>query len=659
MHTAVDSGRGLGPVSGNNGVTTMWRNRKSLVSGVLGVLAVSLALLPTRLALADCQDPFGKPHEPLDFHLNIKRSDWTALLASSVPATNGEAACDGQYPEFRAEFRCGETGPWMKIAVRKKRGEERGIEAPNKPPLKIDFNEDFMGQVPEAKGQSWPAGRGEFGYRKLTLNTGQGNKPPNRVLMLPNLLSEHVANRLLHKEVPTAPATAIATVTLHFDGQSAGEFHGSYILIEDIDKSALRRRFARADGRLVKSSKAGCPTELQFDDGPPNAAKAAFDGFIAKSPASFAGRWLPEVEKGVELDDLLRQEAIREILVNGDDTLTYAGTANIEGNNWFSFDPREGKRRYMPWDVDLTFGQQQQNCAPTPLKCPATFPISRFCGTMLPLTAPSKIGAATVCNPEVQKRYYQIMCQLTQGSLSAGEIIKIWDEADKAARPGVAREKDLIWRGMDPLSTTIDKSYGSEYVRLRAWIPERIRSVQQQLTAKGVSCAPGCPAGASESCQYLTCPGERRCEDNLWTECRPKPGCTLPGQTASPVSDGGSDAGVTDANGGGPNTDAPSDAGVDPGPRGSGGTSGAGGNSTGSGSGGAGGSAGGAGGTRTGGSGGGASRTGGTTGVPGAPTSGQGGGCVFAPAMPGTTAPLMVPLLGLVALWGRRRLRRR
>jgi hypothetical protein len=560
----------------------MWRKRDWLVSVVVGLLFA--AGLPGR-ARADCQDPFGRPHEPLDFHFNIKRADWMALLASSVPTNNGEAECDAAYPDFRAEFRCGESGPWMKVALRKKRGEERGIEAPNKPPLKIDFNEDFMGQVPEAKGQSWPAGRGEFGYRKLTLNNGQGNKPPNRMLMLPNLLSEHVANRLLHKELPTAPATAIATVTLHFDGQAAGEFHGSYILIEDIDKSALRRRFGRGDGRLVKSSKAGCPTEVQFDDGPPNLAKTAFDSFLAKSPAANVGRWLAEAEKGLELDDMLRQEAIREILVNGDDTLAYAGTANVEGNNWFSFDPREGKRHYMPWDVDLTFGQQQGNCAPTPLKCPATFPVSRFCTPMLPLSTPSKLGVATVCNAEVQKRYYQIMCQLTQGSLSAGEIIKVWDEADKAARPGVAREKDLIWRGMDPLSTSIDKSYGAEYVRLRAWIPERIRSVQQQLTAKGVTCAAGCTAGASEACQYLTCPGERRCENNLWTECRPKPGCRLPGEMAAPVSDGGADAGASDAAvagdaaGGAPGTG--SGTGGTMGPSGAGGGSGTGGSQSG------------------------------------------------------------------------------
>src|SRR5687767_11084574 len=131
----------------------MWGMR--LLVGV-GALVVGLGS-----ARADCRDPFGKPNELLDFHIKIKRADWNALLASRVPSTDGNrGACDAKYPEFKAEFRCGSADPWLQIALRKKRGEERGVEAPLKPPMKIDFNEDFMGMVPAAKGQRWPANFG-------------------------------------------------------------------------------------------------------------------------------------------------------------------------------------------------------------------------------------------------------------------------------------------------------------------------------------------------------------------------------------------------------------------------------------------------------------------------------------------------------------------
>ena len=118
---------------------------------LLFAAGASLPLLWSAGARADCNDPFGKPNELLDFHLQMSRADWNALVANRP----GEA-CNAVYRDFKAEFRCGTEGPWMKVAVRKKRGEQRGIEAPQKPPLKIDFNETFGDTVPEAMGQSWP-----------------------------------------------------------------------------------------------------------------------------------------------------------------------------------------------------------------------------------------------------------------------------------------------------------------------------------------------------------------------------------------------------------------------------------------------------------------------------------------------------------------------
>src|SRR5262245_48099960 len=103
-------------------------------------------------ARADCDDPFGNPDQLLDFHFEITRADWNALVADQP---GGD--CDAVYQDFKARFRCGTEGPWLKVALRKKRGEQRGLEVPQKPPLKLDFNETFGGTVPEAMGQSWPA----------------------------------------------------------------------------------------------------------------------------------------------------------------------------------------------------------------------------------------------------------------------------------------------------------------------------------------------------------------------------------------------------------------------------------------------------------------------------------------------------------------------
>jgi CotH kinase protein len=495
-------------------------------------------------AHADCNDPFGKPGEVLEFHVRMKSADWQAILDEDATKANPDGdmfappQCDYKYKQFPAEFRCGD-GAWMKVSVRKKRGQERGNEAPQKPPLKIDFNQDFMGTVPEAKGQSWPAAWKEIGYRKLTLNNGQGNKPPSRMdnLMLPILMTEHVALRLLKREVPSTPATAYAKLYLHLDGDSKGQYRGVYLMVEDIDRAAIKRYFGNNEGRLIKSTKDNCNNVTEYDDGA-NAAAAAYDAFIKRPAAEVTGK-RAEAEKALDLDALLRQEAIREILVNGDDTILTSANRQNDGLNYFSFDPKEGKRlrQYIPWDVDLTFGQQHGNCAPPPdgtaspgsarLMCSPNEPLFRWCPDSL-----SELGKRTICvkegePTEIRTRYLEIMCQLTQGSLNADSVVKLWDEVHGTLEPIVSLEKDLVWNGMDP-NGTVSKSFGAEYKRLREWIPARIKSVQEQITKLGVACPATCEDGKKESCEYLGCAGERRCAKGVFSTCQPTMSCNLP-----------------------------------------------------------------------------------------------------------------------------------
>jgi hypothetical protein len=477
-------------------------------------------------AQADCNDPFGKPNELLDFHLEISRADWNALLADQPGG-----GCDAVYQDFKARFRCGTEGPWLRVAVRKKRGEQRGIEAPQKPPLKIDFNETFLGTVPEATGQSWPASLGANGFGKLTLNNGQGNKFRRTVIPLPVLMAEHVAMRLLKRELPSAPGTAYAKVTLHTEDNPAGEYHGVYILLEDIDKAALRRRFGSDVGRLIKNSKDGCAPEVDYDNGPPNAAQAAYERWFATAATSTVA----EASLGIDLDTLLRQEAIREILVNGDDTIATSTSPGGQGLNWYYFDPRQGLRHFMPWDTDLAFGQQNENCTPS-LQCPPSDAIGRWCAE------PSELGRITVCQDQIRQRYLEITCQLINGSMASDEILKVWEDAYQTVKDVVPLEKDLVWGGIDPSSPDISKSFGAEYLRLKSWIPARIASVREQI-----ACAPGCVEGQTESCAYLSCAGQRRCEKNQWTSCQPLASCPFaPQVAAAPKQDGCNLGGASD-----------------------------------------------------------------------------------------------------------------
>ncbi|MET0344464.1 MAG: CotH kinase family protein [Polyangiales bacterium] len=448
-------------------------------------------------ARADCDAPFDDPTDVLDFHVSIAHDDWRALLASAIPNADAQPtdspACSASFPKFAARFRCGE-GAWRDVTVRKKKGEERGVEAFEKPPLKIDF-------TPTGIAQGFPDALGALAYQTLTLNNGQSNKYRDTLAVLPVLHAEHVALRLLGDADPLTPRSAYATLTVHVDGAAQGAYHGVYVLVEDIDRAALQRRGLSGTGRLEKASTYNCSPEVEFEDDGENAAKAGFDAFLAeatRTPAAPAGELAALASRAIALDEVLQQEAAREILVNGSDTLFNSANPPGLGNNWFAYDPPEGPRRYLPWDLDLAFGQQAGACQPTPLQCPSSVPVLAYCdGPGGSPASPyaqttSQLGLSLACNPALRPRYLALMCALTQGPFAAARVLDVWHETYATLAGLVPREAATVWRGIDPLAAPtrpdVIETFGSEYRRLAAWIPARIAFVQAEITRLGVAC---------------------------------------------------------------------------------------------------------------------------------------------------------------------------
>ena len=510
--------------------------------GAVVLAAVALAGVPAD-AGADCDDPFGDPSDVLSLHVRMTPAVWDQLVFDSTEGSG----CDAQYPYRQVEFRCGDDEPWITIGVRHKRGDQRGRDTDHKPPLKLDFNR-FV------QGQRWPAARASLGYRKLSLNNGQADNPGGA---LSALLSEHLAWRLMRREVGTASGVAYARLYVHsVEGDSETvEYHGVYILLEDVDRTAIRARFVSGAGTLLKTTTGGCRDQTVFDDGMPNAATDAFDTWSALDPGGdYEGGWRSETERHIHLETALRQEALRDALGNGADTLF-----GRNYSNYFSYDPPVGTRHYIPWDLDDAFRIHPQTI-------PFDTPLEPSC---------SPIGDLTRCNGDIAPRYLGVMCQLANGTLHEDALVAEWDAIDALLRPIVAEEVEPVWspHGIDPLDADDTGTYAAEYVRVRRWIQDRLPFVRSQIEAGGVSCPEGCTATEPEPCEYLTCAGERRCESGRWTTCEIDPalevcgnatdddcdfkideGCAGPDET-----DGGTDAG--DPGGGcGCRTAAPSSA---------------------------------------------------------------------------------------------------
>lgn len=394
---------------------------------------------------------------------------------------NPGLACDAQYTYQRARFRCGDAEPWIELGVRHKRGDQRGVDAPEKPPLKLDFNrfDDSL---------RWPSAMGRLGFRKLTLNNGQANLPGG---VLPNLVAERVAWDLMREQAPFASRNAWAQLWVHFTDAQGGEsieYRGVYLVIEDLDRTAIRRRHGSSCGALMKTTVGRCREEVEFDDGAPSDARTAYESWF------FDGQGT--AEDALELDDLLRQEALRDVLGN-----SFDGPLGEQFNNYYRSEPRSGRSRFYPWDLDWLFGVY-------PLEIAPETPLDRTC---------SPLGNKARCLDAMKPRYAATICELTQSTLDPSHVLEVWNARDATIRPLLRLESDAVWAGEDPLDPALVGSYEAAHQRMQSWIPERIARVREAL-----ACPSGCQT-SELSCSVGGCSGTRTCADGTWSTCAVTP----------------------------------------------------------------------------------------------------------------------------------------
>lgn len=170
----------------------------------------------------------------------------------------------------------------------------------------------------------------------------------------------------------------------------------------------------------------------------------------------------------MDLDALLRQEAIRDIMSN---------FANIMGQyeeNYLAFDPATGKRMFLPWDMDQVFARPD---------------VSDVDGDVL--ACDSTLALRTRCNPEIQAMVLPMICELINSTMSSENILAQAAAIDGLLRPMIPEETAALWTDrQDPLTTNGDNvdSYQEVFEHVNAWVPERIDNVRQQLSAAGYDC---------------------------------------------------------------------------------------------------------------------------------------------------------------------------
>ena len=161
------------------------------------------------VARAGCADPFANPDDILDFHLRTDPATWAEFESSPHPGDLRRSVS----PTSRRSFAAGTRRRSSRSRFGGSAIAARALEAA-----------DQAGFQSRRAGQRWPAARGNLGYRKLSLNSGQsddagpvaGMGAPATRARCTAILTEHLAWRLMREAVPQASDVAYARLTMHF-----------------------------------------------------------------------------------------------------------------------------------------------------------------------------------------------------------------------------------------------------------------------------------------------------------------------------------------------------------------------------------------------------------------------------------------------------------
>jgi hypothetical protein len=198
---------------------------------------------------------------------------------------------------------------------------------------------------------------------------------------------------------------------------------------------------------------------------------------------------------------------LRDLLANTGDTVLG------NRNNYFALDMRDDRRWVLPWDLDDMFRPFPQ------IRAPET-PFVHACAGGA-VCAANRLGQHTRDNPEIRRRYLEIMCQLGNGVARESRLLDDLLALDSWVRPILATEVDSVWRplGRDPLNAAVEGTYAAEVERMKTWIPARIKAVRAMIEAEGVPCAVGCEEGAVAGCKDRGRASQRVCSGGHWGSC--------------------------------------------------------------------------------------------------------------------------------------------
>jgi spore coat protein H len=444
---------------------------------LLAAFVVAVFAVPCRGAAHRAAEAFFGTTNLWSAELVFSPDQWADLLKGKRTAPRDSVAGQGNesdrnYVYARADFRM-EGRSLTNVGVRLKGSGTQSGNGINRWPFRIDLN--------------------QFGGKERL--DGAGKISLNNNFYDSSYLRDSLSYELFREFGVPAPRTCFIKLHLTVPGQHERKYLGLYTAAEALESPFLKDHFGSASGLLLKPNLglSGFPPGRDWPslrdslgpktDGTVEQRQQVVDLFRLlnrRDPAVFT----EQLPKLIDLDGYLRFLVVNVVLVNQD---SYLGM----GKNYYIYlDPVVNRLKWLPWDLDLSFG--------------GFF----FCGRPeeridLHINQPSSIFDPLIRQvlavPAFRERYHELMKEFLRDDFNQAKMFARIDELSGIIRPAVMAEKSMsegeFERSIDGRVTATGATASRKNQRwmliepgLKLFVEKRIESVEAQLagTRQGV-----------------------------------------------------------------------------------------------------------------------------------------------------------------------------
>lgn len=274
-----------------------------------------------------------------------------------------------------------------------------------------------------------------------------------------------------------APRTAYAMVYLTVDGVHDHEFLGAYTLVEQVDRKFLRKHFGSDKGLLLKPEGFhGMPyvgdawamyeRQARPRTAPTTQATKRYIEFFKLIHKADDKEFRQRIGEFIDIDEYLKFVAVTTLVSNMDSILV------TDHNFYMYLDSRDGKIRWIPWDLNLAFGA---------FLMLGTAHQQMELSIDHPFIEPRPLLKRVLDDPQIRERYHQHVAAIIADAYSPAQFAKKAREVQTKVMARATDESRVAGKTGNPQTRPSPAMWAVGFPDLTTFVTGRVHSVVNQL----------------------------------------------------------------------------------------------------------------------------------------------------------------------------------